>query len=299
MTSRCALGIDIGGSHSRAVTVVGDEVMASSEGPAANPAAVGLDTARGALDELLRGLGSTGAIGTVCAGAAGADGPWASGLLAGVLGELLPAAQVEVVNDARLPLAAMGLDAGVVLIAGTGSICVGWGADGRQERAGGWGHLLGDEGSGYWVAREAVRSLLVARDRGRPLGSMHRRLLDASGIPDPLDLLHRLHEEHRPDRWALLAPLVLKEADHDMQAQLIVERAAGQLAEMASTVRARLGAELPVVLAGGLLLGAPLLEAALRRRIAGTVIRLEARPEMGAARLAWRALIEDGQEAPG
>ena len=69
-------------------------------------------------------------------------------------------------------LAAAGLDEGIALIAGTGSVA--WGRDrtGRSARAGGWGYLLGDEGSGYAVVRETVRhALRLARPgAGDPTG---------------------------------------------------------------------------------------------------------------------------------
>jgi glucosamine kinase len=292
---RTVIGLDIGGSHSRAVAVAAGRVVAESEGGAGNPAGVGLDVARANLRVLLDRLGPDIEVSAACAGAAGADGAWAREQLADVLRELLPGARIEVVNDARLPLAAAGLDAGIVLIAGTGSICYGRAADGSEARAGGWGHLLGDEGSGFWFVREAIRGMLTAQDRGRPLGLLSRRLLEVSEISDPLDLLHRFHEDRRPDQWARLAPLVFETAAVDVEAQLLVDRAADLLTELVGTVRTRLGGLLPVVLAGGLLLGAPALEAAILRRVPGQVVRLEARPAMGAVRLAEQLQHLDGE----
>jgi N-acetylglucosamine kinase-like BadF-type ATPase len=71
---------------------------------------------------------------------------------------LVPGARVRVVHDAHLVLAAGGLDTGVALIAGTGSVA--WGAcpDGPDARAGGWGYLLGDEGSATALFREDTRT---------------------------------------------------------------------------------------------------------------------------------------------
>ena len=287
------VGLDIGGTRSRAVLAEEGEVLAEAEGGAGNPAAIGLARARSNLSDLLERLPEPASVRAVCAGAAGADGPWAMNRLRSVLAELLPGARVRVVIDAHLPLAAAGLDEGVVVIAGTGSIAYGRSATGLEARAGGWGHLLGDEGSGYWFGREAVRSALSAHDSGMRPSPLHRAVLDHIGIPDLIDVPHRFHEDHRPDRWAALAPLVFEHAADDPDALAIIERAGEALALLAGRVRARLDDEdLPVVLAGGLLLGAPMLEAAARRRIPGRVIRLEARPVAGAAHLAERLLRE-------
>ena len=80
-------------------------------------------------------------------------------------------------------LAAGGLSDGIACIAGTGSIAVGVVA-GREERAGGWGYLLGDEGSGYWVASMAVRELAERHDGHRELGPLGTAVLGATSCPD-------------------------------------------------------------------------------------------------------------------
>jgi len=184
-------------------------------------------------------------------------------------------------------LAAAGLDAGIVLIAGTGSVAWGMGPDGGEARAGGWGHLLGDEGSGYWVVREAVRRALAAHDRGEPASPAAMRLLEAAGAADPLELTARFHAERGPERWAPLSHVALG-AD-----PALVEAAAAELAGQAATVAGRLRLPGPVVLAGGMLLGEPELEAAVRRTLAAALpgaeaVRAEAEPVAGAVRLAER-----------
>src|SRR6202012_5418945 len=83
-------------------------------------------------------------------------------------------------NDATLVLAAAGLDGGVVGTCGAGSIAVGTGP-GQEARSGGFGYLLGDEGSGYCITRAAVRALLDRRDRGGALGPLGGGVLSAAG----------------------------------------------------------------------------------------------------------------------
>ena len=98
--------------------------------------------------------------------------------------DLLPGARVQVVHDTRLILAAAGLEAGIVLIAGTGSVAYGRDSEGGEVRVGGWGWMLGDEGSGVWIVREAVREVLRRRDAGEPLGALGEAMLKAARARD-------------------------------------------------------------------------------------------------------------------
>lgn len=280
------LGIDLGSSRSRALLLgEGDEVLLVTEGGPGNLTVAGEAVVAGSLEQLLAGIRGRPGPGPAacCCGAAGVDDEATRRRLSRLLARLLPAARVEVVPDPLLVLAAAGLDEGVALISGTGSIAYGV-AQGRVARAGGWGPRLGDEGSGYWAASDAVRAVLRAHDEGRPLDSHQRALLAAVGVRDPLRLAHLFHREPDPWWWARLAPVALRDADR-------LERAAQGLAELARTVRARLDAELPVVLAGRVLLNTPGLEARVRRRLPGDrTLRLTADPVMGAALRARRLL---------
>lgn len=281
-----ALGLDIGGTATRAVLSAGGRTLCDRSGGSANPAAVGWEAARASLREVVAALPAV-TVGAVCAGAAGAGDAAAAERLRELLGELVPGARVLVVPDARLVLAAAGLEAGVALVAGTGSIAFGCGVSGREARAGGWGHLLGDEGSGYWIAREAVRQALRNEDAGRAPSLLHRTLCGETGVGTALELAHRLHGEREPGRWAALASTVVAETDRDAGAAAIVRRGGAGLAGLAKRVRERLGEPaLPVVLAGGLLLGAPALEREVRARLPAPVLRLEQPAVLGAVRLA-------------
>lgn len=284
--SGIVVGLDIGGTGTRAVAWSEGAGPVEATGGAGNPAGIGLEAAREHLHAVIAELVDGASVDALCAGAAGADGAWANEQLTNLLSELVPGARVRVVNDGELPLAAAGFSAGVVLIAGTGSVVFGRAANGEEARAGGWGHLLGDEGSGYGTVRETIRSMLLARDEARPLSPVHAALLQATGCEDPLDLLHRFHEHKEPDRWAAFSGVVFDAAEADPEALRIIDEGAAELAAQAQRVRDRLDPALPVVLAGGLLLGQPLLESAVRRRLGGTVVRLEARPVDGALRLA-------------
>lgn len=125
------IGFDIGGSKTRAVLADGDTVLAKALGGGANIASVGLAEAIRQPDIVLAALPAVG-VTAVCAGAAGADSPQTIEVLRQLLADRLPGVTVLVVHDARLLLAAAGLDTGVAVISGTGSVAWGIRADGTD-----------------------------------------------------------------------------------------------------------------------------------------------------------------------
>ena len=283
--SQVVLGLDIGGSRTRARLMRSGVVVGEAEAGSASLTAAGPERAREALAVLFGELGeiAVSPVATAVAGAAGCDTAANRARLRELLAPLLPGARVEVVHDARLVLAAAGLDEGVALIAGTGSIAWGCSASGAEARAGGWGNLLGDDGSGYWVAREAARRALAEHDRGAAPGPPARALLAATGAGEVLELTAVLHAERAPERWAALSHAALG-AD-----PTLVDAAAAELAALALRVCGRLRLDGPVVLAGGMLLGEAPLEAAVRRALPTVrVVRAERPPVAGAAALAER-----------
>jgi glucosamine kinase len=289
------LGIDIGGTKSRARLWSGGTVAAESEAGSANLAAADPGDAAAALTELLAGLplGGPASLDAVCAGTAGLSVPGAAQFLRARLAPLTRAGTVLVVHDAMLVLAAAGIDDGVAVVCGTGSVAVGRYRD-RTVQAGGWGYLLGDEGSGYWVTREAIRALLRRRETGRPLGELGARLLAAAGAADLAELQRQYYQQpHVARRWAGYASVVAGAADPAVGGILAgAARAAVSLA--ASAVRELGGpAGLPVVLAGGLSGSAAFLDAVRRAAavpLPGTEIRVLTDPPVaGAVRLARRA----------
>jgi len=290
------VGLDVGGSHSRGRLSEGGRVLAEAEAGAANATAVGSELAERELRALLDRLFTPSegdAVVAVCAGVAGADSPAAREQVKVRLRALLPRVRVLVVHDARLVLAAAGLDDGIALIAGTGSIAYGR-AGGHEARAGGWGHLLGDEGSGYWVVREGLRRVLADHDSGRPRAGLAGALLAATGCRDAVELMHSFYEQRAPGAWARLAETVLAAAPE------VAVAAGRELAGLAITVAERLGLSGGnLVLAGGLLLHQAAVERSVREELASrlpdlAVVRLKEPPVAGAVRLA-EALARQAQ----
>jgi N-acetylglucosamine kinase-like BadF-type ATPase len=297
------LGMDIGGTRSRARLAIGTataDVVAESEAPSASLTAAGLEQAGRSVAALLAGVGLSAedaeSLDAICVGSAGSGSTAAVGWLVGLLAPLARGgrASVGVVNDSLLALPAAGLDEGIAVICGTGSTAVGVRGS-RVERAGGWGYLLGDEGSGYWITREAVRELVRRSDDHEQPGALGAALLGATGLPEPLALVQRWHQEPNPAMWASLAPAVL-DCD-DSAAKTILEAAARSLARLAAVVAERLAwpaaGVVPVVLAGGLVTQHPGLALATRTRVERTVGRANVQvasepPVAGAVRLAVR-----------
>lgn len=291
------IGIDAGGT--RTVCQVADaagHVEAEFIGPGANLQSEGELGIEGVLGALLaRAFGDSGAAAVICLGMAGADRPEDMAVVRGVLARIGRGARSVVVNDALLALeAGSGQGPGVVVVSGTGSIAYGRDRNGRAARAGGWGYVLGDEGSGYWLGRQALRSVVRAADgRGQPT-ALTPRILAHYGAARPQDLIHEIAGGGaRPSAIAQLAQAVGEAAaDADPVAQHLIRVAAQELTNAAESVVRRLGlGDAPLWLAGGTLLGV----ARLRRAVLDDVARrlptmkaaaLPIAPALGAVRLA-------------
>jgi N-acetylglucosamine kinase-like BadF-type ATPase len=221
-----------------------------------------------------------------------------------ILTQLAPAgARLLVTHDAMAALyAGNPTGCGVVLIAGTGSIAYGRSEDGEEDRAGGWGHLIGDEGSAVWCGLEALRAIAHAVDgRGAPT-RMTALLFQELGVGEFADVLPQLYGRPHPAPAILAAARALgaASAESDAIANSILQRGAHALARAATVVAHTLGlAAGPVYLAGGAFEQLPLLQRLVQLELLGllpqaTVEPVREEPAMGAARLAaalaWSAV---------
>lgn len=265
--------------------------MVDVDGPGANVATLEGRVVDERLSALLGQLGEARPE-ACCAGAAGAEVPEANARLRRLLEQRLPGCRLSVVHDARLVLAAAGLDAGIALVAGTGSVAYGRTHAGEEAQRGGWGWMVGDDGSGVWIAREAAREVLSRFDAGGDLGPLGEALLAAAGAAGVREMIANLHGMREPMRWASLASAVFATAAVDEGSARVIGRAADALAGLAEGIQRTLRLEGPVVIAGGLLLHEPRLELALRERLSAPLVRLEQPPVEGAVRLAEGLLAE-------
>ena len=278
------LGLDIGGSSSRARLAEGGRTLSEASAPGANVALIDPGVVEERLTSLIEQLGSPHPA-TCCAGAAGAEVPAGKRRLEELLARLLPGASVLVVHDTRLILAAAGLDVGIALIAGTGSVAYARNDDGHEARAGGWGWMLGDEGSGAWIVREALRELMRRREEGVQLSVLGERMLVATESDDLLETISRVQLYHEAGQWAALAGEVFDSVALDAGAARIIDSAADALASLALRAGAKVGVDGPVVMAGGLITSFPDLASRVQARV-GSATVLEEEPVAGAVRLA-------------
>ena len=216
-----------------------------------------------------------------------------------IIRELLPTARrLTVGHDAPAALwGATGGAEGIVVIAGTGSAAYGETRAGRSGNAGGWGYLFGDEGAGFWLAREGVRAAMRAADGLDPPTSMGQRVLEHLGAVSLRALAVDVYAGRvSRDRLAGLAPLVHGAAiEGDEVARTLVERGGGELARLAARVVAQLDfgrGKMPVAPVGGGF-QMRLVREAFERSLAATVeqasiVRPRFGPEVGALIGAYR-----------
>lgn len=213
------------------------------------------------------------------------------------------AEQVMVTDDAEPVLAAAVPDrCGVALVCGTGSLAWGRSQPGEVARVGGWGYLLGDEGSGYQLACRGLRAALRAADGRGPSTCLLPLLLGALNVSSTEELVERVYGGPASrQELAALAPVVLAAAEQDGEARRIVEAGAAELAEMVAALVRRLAlvpGDYPLALAGGLMVHHPryrehVLHELTQRGMAPGLIAVVHQPVRGAVALA-RELARGG-----
>jgi glucosamine kinase len=193
--SRHVIGLDGGGTYTRIALadLEGRELVRRTGPPGLiDPRHPGRSGA--ALVRLVRETADAAAttlpVAGLCAGLAGAGSDEARRVVRRELAASGVAARLAVIQDGEIALeGALAGEAGILLVAGTGSVALGRAEDGRIERCGGWGMLVGDEGSGYTIARAALRAALQAADgRGEPTRLLPE-LLDHLGLSEPRELV--------------------------------------------------------------------------------------------------------------
>lgn len=298
-----SLGFDGGGTKTECVLLdAGGALVARAVAGPSNPIRIGFRSAcqnlREAADKVLAEAGlEARQVRGVCAGLAGAGSSAVVKRVMAFLVEVFPAAAVHVTTDSAIALeAAVGAGAGVVLIAGTGSICLGRNAAGQTARAGGMGPWVGDEGSAFDIGRRAVVEVARARDSLAPPSRLAESIPAALEIPVWEDLLGAIAEE--PDHvFPRIFPLVVEAAGGgDAVAREILVAAARGLDAIAASVVRRLGLEgeeFTLAKTGGVFGHSRILDDALDALLARTAPRarignLAIPPALGAARWALR-----------
>ncbi len=298
------LGIDGGGT--KTTCAVGDEtrLLASSTAGPSNIVRVGEAQARESLKQAVlqacAGAGITpGQVERTCVGGSGAARPELGAMVRAILAEILRS-PIDVVGDMEIALeAAFDSGAGVIVIAGTGSIAYGRDQSGKTIRAGGWGFEIGDEGSAHWIGRAAVSAVLRTSDMRGSAGDsseLVKNLCREWGVGSLLDLARAANSVPSPD-FAVLFPAVAASTD-DLSGQ-VLGRAGRELAEIAAIVIRRLFGKddqtfVPVAMTGGVFRHAALVREAFYNELRGFEPRAQVMPQVvepveGALRMARKA----------
>jgi N-acetylglucosamine kinase-like BadF-type ATPase len=259
--TECHIGVDGGGTGSRALVTDQEGVeLGMAQGPPAlvhpsNPGAAAAaiaETIRAAVGAALITLPAR----ALWAGLAGAGQPGAREAVEIALRSLALARDVRVGMDVEgAHMDAFGDNPGVLLVVGTGSQA--WGRDrvGREIRVGGWGGVLADEGSGYWLGLQGLKAVLRASDGRGPATVLTSTLLKTIGFTDPVAIVPWVAQATKGE-VAALAPLVLEGAAEGDEAAIgLVEEATRELRRYLEVVRERWGPHhepIPMALVGGL-----------------------------------------------
>jgi len=222
------VGVDAGGTKTfaAAMDLITGAVSTGHAGPA-NPDAIGLDAAVAAIAESVREASGdrTDAVRAVLVAGAGTDAARTGAAVVAAL------PRAVFVNDSAAAWAAVaGGEPAIAVIAGTGSNCLGVDADHRARRAGGWGHVFGDEGSGHWLGAQAVGAAIRAFDGRGPATALCDVLVAEIGGADVGEAVSRLYAAGAgKTEVAALAPLVSRAAEAGDEVAIAVLAGAGTL----------------------------------------------------------------------
>ena len=295
MSRSAIVGVDSGGTKT-AVLAEGPGGTRTVTGPGAQLLRDGVEAAADTVRQLVEQALDGAACRALVVGIAGAGRPESRAALAEALGERLGPVPVQVFHDAHVAYhGAWGDESGALLLVGTGSFVLARDEDGEVARAGGWGALLGDDGSGTALGRGALRALLATLDGGPP-SAFPEIAAERFGLDSSDAALRAVHTDRQP--LASFAPLALAAVEAgDWTAETLLRSEVNALAKQAGWLATRLGDRVRLRLRylGGLAnepVYTAALEDALGRHLPGWAVEpCPVEPAEGALALA-RALAE-------
>lgn len=307
MSERLILGIDGGGTGTTAALARFDDPNVTIGMAEAGPSnirsvgtRIGLDNLDLAIQRVFANAGiSRTSVAAAVLGLAGTDRNDDRKIVEDWATSVRLAEKVKVVNDA-LPILyyADASGCGIALIAGTGSFAFGRTSEGRTVRCGGWGHLLGDEGSGYHIALAGMHAAVRSADGRDEKTDLLPRFLKWLGQTETQGFVRTVYQPGMDRaKIAALAGVVFESAQFgDPTARRIIMESAFQLGEMVKSVAGQLFAEddpFPLAFAGGIILNQSMLRDQLTDRLQKIGLRFGSicavpTPVMGALRLAVR-----------
>lgn len=269
-------GIDAGGTATKCLLLDEEgKVLGEHQGPPANYQA-GAEAAANAIKATLReamagaGLDRLAALGI---GIAGAGRKPELAKMEQLLGRLEGVDRYALTDDGEIAvLGAHQGQPGIVLIAGTGSIAYGLRRDGQMVRSGGWGAILGDEGSGYWIGLQAVRTVIRSEEGRGGETALSTAVRQKLGITSLASLPAMVYQSSLGRKeLASLVPAVCKTAQQgDPAATAIIDTALAELVLLVQAVEKRMDFPVAEVAVAGGLFANPSLGAAFTRRLAAS-----------------------------
>lgn len=310
------IGVDGGGTKTeawlgrildgQAAQVIGRGLAGSS-----NPRAVGMEMALANLAEAVAAARADAGLGQASVRLAvlamsGAGHPTVREQIGAWAVQRGMAEEIRFEHDAE-PVLAEGTPAGqgIALIVGTGSAAIGADASGTKHVVGGWGYHYGDEGSAYWIGREALVAVARSADGRTGLTALVDALTTKLGVADGRAILGALEQTGNVRGAIARLAVEVEQAARagDATALSIVKRGAEELATMTATLAARLqmGSRFPLALAGGVICGSELMRNELAAALAARGLQPEPvmtvpNPVAGCLKLAERYLAPS---APG
>ena len=247
-------GVDGGGTKTTALccTLQGKEIARKTFGPF-NLNSIGLHAFEGILNELISFLNETGNCRALCIGASGITNSRVSDYVEEVLGRT--SIPYKLLGDFEIAhTGALDGKEGIILIAGTGSVCYGKNKDGKTAMAGGWGHLIGDAGSGYGIGRDALSAVARIYDGYGEPTILKDMIADEFSLDTPEKIVSYVYSNDK-SAVAAFSPLVDKAfSKGDTVATQIIRSNAESLAQLVKAVASRLGfSSCNVALLGGLM----------------------------------------------
>lgn len=286
-------GIDGGGTHTRLeIRDMENRLIRRGEFGPFNLNSIGEEAFRLLLREIFANCGDMSQCAKICIGAAGISNPVVEKILGEELNNAGFAGSWRLCGDQEIALRGAMDTPGIVVIAGTGSICFGKNGEGKTARSGGYGHLIDDGGSGYALGRDVLSTAVRAVDgRGNSWGILNAVYAQINGCL-PADIVSYVYAPERDKAdFAQFAPIALRQAEMgDWEAWRILERGAGELYELVKAVQQRLELRgCRIALLGGLLTEENVYREAVAQKLTylGTVVPPAHDALWGAAQLAW------------
>ncbi len=318
---QCVLGIDGGGTKTAAVLADSyGNVLAEDVGGPSNFLMIGVEEAAATILAVAEGCCekaglSLGHIHTVIAGLTGAGRAsererMETGLKNAAEAKGVSFERIIIETDARIALeGAVGKQAGMILIGGTGSIALGKTHDGKVFRVGGWGRILGDEGSGYAIGRDGLNIVTRQLDGRGKTTLLTDLLAQHMNLKTQDTIITAVYRENFD--VASVAPLVIEAAEqHDAECERILNKATFELTEhvraltlaLESAMRDRARRKLPLAFIGSVISNPSVFTKILEHKITFSlpqvvIIKPQHPPAYGAVLLALNESHQEGSES--